>query len=229
MSKRHLKSIAAPKSWPVNRKENKYMIRPNPGSHKMEESMPIGMILKLLGQIKTTKEAKYLINQRKISVNGKPVKELKFSAGLFDVISFSDKFFRILYNRRGKLVFKEINKSEGNILLFRIKNKTKLAKKKIQLNFYNGTNLIVDKDNYKTNDVLIMEDMKVKEKINFEKGSSVYIIGGKHLGNIAKIEEIHEKPPLNNLAKVSINNKKIDLPKSYLFVVGKTNPIIAIK
>ncbi|MBI2106322.1 30S ribosomal protein S4e [Candidatus Woesearchaeota archaeon] len=229
MSKRHLKAIAAPKSWPIKRKEHVYIMRPNPGTHKFEESMPIALILKLLNQIKTTREAKYLINQRKISVNGKPVKELKFPAGLFDVVSFSDKFFRILYNKRGKLIFKEINKSEADNLLYRIRDKTKLKNNKLQLNFYNGANIIVDKDEYNTNDVLVISDMKIKEKVPFEKNSMVYIIKGKHLGNIAKIEEIHEKPPLNNLAKISIDKMKIDLPKDYLFVIGKSSPIITLK
>jgi len=229
MSKRHLKTIAAPKSWPIKRKEHVYIMKPNPGAHKIEESMPIAIILKLLNQIKTTREAKYLINQRKISVNGKPVKEMKFPAGLFDVVSFSDKFFRILYDKRGKLIFKEIGKSEADILLYRIKNKTKLKNNKLQLNFYNGANIIVDKDEYNTNDVLVISNMKVKEKIPFEKNFLVYVIKGKHLGSIAKIEEVHQAPPLNKLTKVSIDKMKVDLPKDYLFVVGKSSSIITLK
>jgi small subunit ribosomal protein S4e len=229
MTKRHLKTIAAPKSWPVERKQQVYITRPNPGAHKLDESMPMGLILKLLGQTKTTREAKHVLNQRKVLVNKKPVKDVKFPAGLLDIVEFADKYYRILYNKRGKLMLKEINKTESNIFLYKIKNKTKLKKDKLQLNFHNGFSMLVDKNDYKTNDVLIIEDKKVKDKIAFEKNASVYVTKGKHVGEIAKVEAVHEKPPLAKRVTVSIKDKKIDLPKDYVFVIGKTKPLVNLE
>ena len=231
MSKRHLKPIAAPKSWPIKRKEHAFIIRQNPGPHKLENSMPIGLVLKLLSQVKTTREAKQVVNQRKVLINKKPATDIKSQAGLLDVIEFSDKHYRIILNKRGKLIFREISKAESNNLLYKIIKKTKLKGNKMQLNFHNGFNLIVGKngkEEYKMNDVLLKEDNQIKDKINFEKGNTVYIIKGRNLGKTARIEEIYEKPPFNKYVTVSIGDKKINLPKDYIFLVGKTKPIITL-
>jgi small subunit ribosomal protein S4e len=229
MPKRHLKTIAAPKSWPLKRKETVYITRPHPGAHKLDQSLSINLILKLLGYAKTAKEAKHIINQRKVIVNNKPVKDIKFPAGLLDVVSLADKHYRIVYDKIGKLTFKEIKKAEASIFVYKIESKTKLKENKSQLNFHNGFNLLVDKDDYKTNDVLILEDKKVKDKIVFEKNSLVYITRGKHMGEVAKIDNFHDKPPLSGKVIVLLNDKKIMLPKSYTFVIGKTKPLISVE
>lgn len=228
MSKRHLKPIAAPKSWPIKRKESAFVIRPNPGPHKLENSMPIGLALKMLSQVKNTREAKQVINQRKVLINKKPAADIKSQAGLLDVIEFADKYYRIILNKRGKLVFREIGKGEANILLYKVIKKTKIKGNKIQLNFHNGFNILIGKDEYNINDVLLKENGQIKDRINFEKGNTVYIIKGKNLGKTAKIEDVYEKPPFNKYIKVSIGDRKINLPKDYAFLVGKAKPMITL-
>jgi len=228
MSKHHLKSIAAPKSWPIRRKENVYVIRPNPGPHKLENSMPIGLVLKLLSQVKNAREAKHVINQKKVLINKKPANNLKLQAGLFDIVELADNSYRILLNKKGKLVFKEISKSDANIFLFKIIKKTKLKGGKLQLNFHNGFNTLIEKDDGKADDVLIMENNRVKEKISFEKGNTVYIVKGKNIGKTAKIEKVHEEAPFNKQVTLKIDDKKINLPRSYVFLIGKEKPAITL-
>ncbi len=181
MPKRHLKSIAAPKSWPIKRKEQVYITRPHPGAHKLDESMSISLVLKLLKYTKTAKETRQVINQRDVLVNSKPIKSLKFPVGLFDVISFPNKeHYRLLYNSRGRFIITKISEAESKIVPCKVKNKTLLKGKILQLNFHNGANLIVKEDKYNTNDVLVLEKDKIKEHIPFEKGNLVYITKGKH-------------------------------------------------
>lgn len=232
MSKRHLKTIAAPKSWPIKRKEKTWITRSNPGPHKLSESLPLSLVLKLLKYTKTTKETKQVLNQSLILVNNKVVKDPKFPVGLFDVVSFKNKeYFRLFYTKRGKLILIKIPNGEETLLPYKIINKTLLKNKKIQLNFHNGFNLLVDKDNYKTNDVLLLENKnnKVKEHFKFEKGALVYITKGKHLSETAKVDTLYEKPPLNKHVLLDLNGKKMSLPKSYVFVIGKTKPLFTFK
>ncbi len=226
MSKRHLKSIAAPKSWPIKRKERVFVIRSNPGPHRLENSMPIGLVLKILSQVKNAREAKYVVNQKMVLVNKKPFRDVKSQAGLLDVIEFADKYYRIILNKKGKLFFNEISKPESNIILYKVVRKTKVDGNRLQLNFHNGFNLLAEKDDYQVNDVLIINEKQIKDRINFERGSVVYIIKGKNVGKIARIEEVHKKPPFNKYVTVSIADKKMNLPKDYVFLVGKTKPII---
>jgi small subunit ribosomal protein S4e len=230
MPKRHLKLLAVPKSWPVKRKEAVWITRPNPGAHKLTEALPISLVLRLLKATKIAKETQQVINQRAILVNNKPVRSSKFPVGLFDVISLKDKeFYRLIYNSRGRFTLVKVPKNEEKIFPHKILNKTRLKNKKIQLNFHNGFNLLVDEDKYKTNDVLTLQENKVKEHISFEKDSLVYIAKGKHLGEIAKVNTIHEKPPLNKHVLLELKDQKLDIPKSYVFVIGKTKPILTLK
>lgn len=229
MVKRHLKSLNAPKAWTIKRKENKWITRPNPGTHKLEESMPISLVLRLLKLTKTAKEAQQTINQRHVLVNKKPVRDKKFSVGLFDVIELSNAgIYRVLYDKRGKLILVKISKEESSKLPLKIVNKILVKGKLIQLNFNNGFNLLTKETKYNTNDVLIFEEGKVKDHIPFDKGSLVYILKGKHLGELAKIDAVHKEPPLNNQVSLEIKSKKINLPKNNVFAVGKTQPLITI-
>jgi len=230
MSKRHLKTMAAPKSWPIERKSNVWIVRPNPGAHSLDRSMPISLILKLLKYVDTTKEIKQIINRKKVLINGKPISDIKFPAGLFDVITFTDieDSYRILLNRVGKLTLKKISKDEVSIVPQKIVSKTLLKSGKLQLNFNNGYNLIIKEDKYNTNDVLIVEKNSVKQHIPFEKGSIVYITKGKKLGQVAKISNIYKEAELKKQVELEINKGKFSIPKSYVFVIGRDKPVISI-
>src|SRR3989344_2506025 len=103
--KRHLKRLTAPRTWQIKRKGIKFITRPLPGSHKLEASLPLIVILRdLLKIVKTTREANYLIKNKKVLVNGK-VMERRFGVGLMDILAIKeiDKRYRIILDRRGKL------------------------------------------------------------------------------------------------------------------------------
>ena len=42
----HLKRIAVPKSWPIKRKENKWIARPMPGPHSLNHSISLNITAK---------------------------------------------------------------------------------------------------------------------------------------------------------------------------------------
>ena len=44
--KNHLKRIAAPKSWLINRKSSTFIVRPNPGAHALDKGLPLGVIIR---------------------------------------------------------------------------------------------------------------------------------------------------------------------------------------
>src|SRR3989344_3534877 len=70
MSKKHLKRLAAPRTWPIQRKTNKWITKPNPSGHSIDKTMPINLILKeILKLTKTTQENKTLLNHKKLQLN----------------------------------------------------------------------------------------------------------------------------------------------------------------
>ena len=56
MVKSHLKRIAAPRTWDIDRKTTKFIARPKPGQHTLQLGMPLAVLLKeILKKMKTNK------------------------------------------------------------------------------------------------------------------------------------------------------------------------------
>ena len=232
MSK-HLKRLAAPRVLRLHRKERALTIRAAPGPHPLELAIPIGLVVRdYLSLCDTYKEARKIVSNGDILVDGVKRKNIKFPCGLMDVISIPKmrKNVRILFDRNGKLALVPISESDAEWKLCRIQNKTIVKGKKVQLNLHDGKNKLVEKDEYKTGDVLKIsfKENKIDEVYRFDKGTVSMIIGGTHIGEIASIEEIQvvasSKP---NLAKMK-GEKEFSTIAEHVFPIGKTKPAIAL-
>jgi small subunit ribosomal protein S4e len=232
MSK-HLKRLAAPRVLRLHRKERALTIRAAPGPHPLELAIPIGLVVRdYLSLCDTYKEARKIVSNGDILVDGIKRKNIKFPCGLMDVISIPKmrKNVRILFDRNGKLTLVPISESDAEWKLCRIQNKTIVKGKKVQLNLHDGKNKLVEKDEYKTGDVLKIsfKENKIDDVYRFDKGTVSMIIGGTHIGEIASIEEIQvvasSKP---NLAKMK-GEKEFSTIAEHVFPIGKTKPAIAL-
>ena len=232
MSK-HMKRLNAPRSLKIHRKEDIWTIKTSPGPHPVEDSIPLGLIVRdYLNLADTLDETKKVISNGEFEVDGVIRKNYKFPCGLMDVISIPKmkKDYRILYNTRGKLTLIPISTSEASWKLCRIENKTIIKGKKIQLHLHDGENLIVKKDEYKTGDVLKInfKDKKINELYKFEKGTISIIIGGSHIGEIANIEDIQTiSSPKPNLTKMK-GKTNFSTLQDFVFPIGKNKPIIEL-
>ena len=228
MVKKHLKRLNMPRSWRILRKNFKYIMRSNPGPHPIESSIPLGIFIRdIIEYAKNSKEAKFMLNKRTVLVDGIKRNDLKFPIGLFDTVEFSEanSYFRIVFDSKGRLEGLPIDKSESKIKVIKIKGKTKV-KGKSQINMSDGSNLLVDKDDYKVGDSLLLELPKknIKEHIKFEKGATIYLVGGKHKGQIGKIEDIKE----NKISYKIDSGEIIETLKGYGFVIGKDKPSMSL-
>lgn len=228
MVKRHLKRLAAPKTWDIERKVTKFITRPYPSGHKMSLSMAIQPILKeVLKVARSTRDAKYILYEKQAFINGRQTKEPKRAVGLMDVLSFPElkKQYRMLINKKGKLLMQEIDAKEAAIRPCRIEKKTMIKGKKLQLNLSDGTCLLAEKDIYKTRDTLVLNngDNKIMQHLPYAVGATVYITKGKHVGNAGKLEESKD-----NVVKVKLADKTIETNVHHLMVVGKDASIIAL-
>ena len=232
MSK-HLKRLAAPRVLRLHRKERTFTIRAAPGPHPLGLAIPLGLVVRdYLGLCDTYKEARKIVSNGDILVDGVKRKNIKFPCGLMDVISIPKmrKNVRILFDRNGKLTLVPISESDAEWKLCRIQNKTIVKGKKVQLNLHDGKNKLVEKDEYKTGDVLKIsfKENKIDEVYRFDKGTVSMIIGGTHIGEIASIDEIQvvasSKP---NLA-IMKGEKEFSTIADHVFPIGKTKPAIAL-
>jgi len=70
--KKHLKRLAAPKTWMLDKLGGAFTTRSSAGPHKLRESMPITLFLRnRLRYALSSKEVKYILKQRLIKIDGK--------------------------------------------------------------------------------------------------------------------------------------------------------------
>lgn len=221
MAKNHLKSIAAPKTWKIKRKKHIWITKPK-GSHKLEQCMSINTILKdFLKYAKTNREVKRIISKKGVFIDGVKIKKPDQSAGLMDIIAIPEikESYRIMLDGKGKI---DLVKVDEKTKLCKIINKTKIGKK-TQLNLFGGKNILVDKDDYKVGDTVILEfpENKIKGSVKLEKGSLCYLIGGNHIGEVGIINKIEGDKII-----VKTKDEEFETLKKFIYMVGKEKPLI---
>ncbi len=229
MPKNHLKAQNAPRTWPIKRKNVVFTTRPNPGAHSQDLSIPINVVLRdLLGKANTNKEAKKVLHDQEILVNGKRRKDYRYPVGIFDVLSIplEKEHYTILVNKQNKLFIHPLSEKESEFKLSKLVNKKIIGKDKIQLLTLDGRTIIVKKNAYKTGDTLVFSIPKqeIKEVLTFEKGATVILFKGSHVGKIAEVVEID-----GLTLKFKVENEEFETKKNYAFVIGKDKPIINVK
>ncbi len=230
MSK-HMKRLTAPTSWSIPRKKHVWVTKPAPGPHPVRESIPLLIVVRDLGgYCDTAREARRIIGQRKILVDGKPARDYKLPVGLFDVVSIPEtkENFRILLDRRGKFRLMHITPAEAKWKLVRIENKTTIKGGLTQLNLHDGRNFLMKKDARRTGDTLKIEipGQKILGVHEFKEGNIAYLIGGSHIGQLGTVQELEiTRSPKPNIVKFKDGFTTI---KDYVFIVGEDKPEISL-
>ncbi|MBI2580400.1 30S ribosomal protein S4e [Candidatus Woesearchaeota archaeon] len=224
MAKNHLKRISAPASWPVGRKEGKFIARPR-GSFSLEMGMPLITALKdVLGLVKTRKEGKLVLNTKSILVNGKRWKDEKFMIGLMDVVGISDlgRSYRVLLDRNGILRLVPMSESESPVKLCKVVGKRAVKKGRLQLSLHDGRSCI-GAASHSVGDTLVLGLPKndVAQHVRLEDGCHAYIVGGSNVGRSGVVEHVS-----GNMVTVRIGDEVADVAKRFVFVTGKAKPLI---
>ena len=229
MGKKIMKRLAAPKTWHVERKKTKVITKPLPGSHRIEMGIPLNILLKeILNYANTTREVKKLLNTNDVRVDGTIRKNPRFQVGIFDTLAFTniDEYYRMVINKKGYLELIKISKEESSIKPCRIIKKT-MVNGKLQLNLYDGKNIIVDKNNYKSGDTVMISlpDKKISRHLKLEAKSTILLLGGNHIGELGHVENIIG----NRIVYKSQKGDLIETSKDYAFVVGEQKPQIKVE
>ena len=237
-----LKRKPAPAFWPIHRKELPWVVKPSPGSHSLKKCLPLTMVLRdILCVAQTRKEAKLILDQGKVLLDGKICKQDDIPVGLMDVISIPDmdKYYRVMPSHKG-LVLNPISKEESKIKLFRIENKTTVHNG-IQIALHDGSNIlvkVVDPKNpqevtHETFDVIKVAypEKQVVQTLKTKEGNIAIITGGKNIGKQGKIVEIEKTEAKNrHQALVLIEDSKgtrYQTILDFVFSIGETEQIVA--
>lgn len=225
MVTRHLKRINAPKTWKIQRKGIKFTTKSNPGGVSKALSMPVANILKYeLKVANSIKEVKHLIFIGDVFINAKKINDYRAPVSFTDVLSLPkiNKYYRMIIDTNGILRFVEIPKEEAGLKITKIIGKT-FVKGKLQLNLLDGRNIFFDKQHYKVKDSLLLTipEQIVKEHLSFEKGASVLLYKGKHIGKIGKVVDAKK----GNII-IKTKDEEFETKTDYALVVGKEHPLL---
>jgi len=214
----HIVRKTIPNFWPIAKTGTKYMAV---ASHSINDAIPIIIIMRdILKYVKTMKEMKKIIHEKKVLVNGRIATETNYPVTLFDTLAIPSikKFYRAVLVGK-KMNFVEIKESEISTRICKIINKRVLPGKKIQINFDNGRN-IISSEKVKTGDFATIDlvNNKIKKIIALEKGAEIMIVKGKHMGKTGSVKEIVKQGD-EVIAKIKTKEGEISTNVTNLFAI----------
>ncbi|MBN3037472.1 MAG: 30S ribosomal protein S4e [Candidatus Diapherotrites archaeon] len=230
-----LKRLPAPKTMHVLRKEHKFTVKASSGPHAIRNSVPMATVLReLTGMADNLHEVKRILQDGKVLIDGKIVKDYAFPIGFMDVVSIPnvDKYYRAVYDRKGRLKLTEINRQNAGFKLCKIRNKTVIGGGRIQLNLHDGKNILMEKNKYNVGDVLKIEvpSLNVLDSYSLAKGSVAYVTGGKHAGETGRIEDLVPGTMARRpLAVIKSGEEQFETQKDYVFVLGTKEAAVKVQ
>jgi small subunit ribosomal protein S4e len=206
--------------------------------------LPLALILRdTLRLAETRKEAKTIVSQGKVFVDGNIRMKDDFPIGLMDIISIPDigKSFCVLPSYKG-LILKEISNEDAKFKLCRVEGKTVVRKGQVQLHLNDGSNILVkiadlknpQEDVYDTLDTVKMSlpERQILEHIKLKEEDFVIITGGKNIGNWGKAVEIEKaEGKKRRNALVTVQNEKgnrYQTTLNFVFALGEARPLISL-
>jgi small subunit ribosomal protein S4e len=138
------------------------------------------------------------------------------------------QFYRVLLDRKGKLRLVPIEEVDAAWKLARIENKTTLKGGRTQINLHDGRNILLEKDEYKTGDVLKIElpTQKVLSHYPMEKGAPAMVISGAHTGGMSAVEQ--RVPTRGSSEDLITFADGFSTVKSNVFVVGSERAEVTV-
>lgn len=233
----HIKRLTSPTGWRIAKKENTFVTKTVPGPHN-SHAMPIAVWLRdHMGLALNMKEVKKILKDRSVLVNGVVCTDPKMGVGVFDIIALPkvEKYYRILRNKKADYVSVLISEEDAKTRLSKIKDKTIVKNGKIQLNLRYGANIIVDSQDYKPKDSVVLtisgdDHLKIIDHFVYKEGNCAMIIGGSHSGKVGKITKIDIIPGsiANRVYLKDIKtDEDFDTVEDYVFMVGNSEPAVS--
>ncbi|MBI4441159.1 30S ribosomal protein S4e [Candidatus Woesearchaeota archaeon] len=222
-----IKRMAAPTSWQMKRKGITFVTKPMPGAHSYQLGTSLNFILRdVLSLARTAREAKYILNNKEILVNGTRRKDGKYLAGFMDTLSITPtkEHYRLIISQKGTLEALKIDAEDAKKTIAKIIGKSHVAGR-VQLNLSDGRNLFVEKDTYKVGDSLLVEmpKQKVLDHFKLEKGAIILLTDGTHIGKTGSVEDI-----VSDIIIFRVGQDIFRTKKSFAFVIGKGKSAVTV-
>jgi len=225
--KKHLKRLAAPKHWMLDKMSGVFAPKPASGPHKMRECIPLIILLRnRLKYALTKREVTFIAMQRLVKIDGKARTESCYPCGFMDVITIekTNETFRLLYDTKGRFTLQRITPAEAKYKLLKVRKQSVGSKGIPYISTHDGRTIRYPDPLIKVNDTVKfdLETGKITDFAKFELGNLVMVTGGKNVGRVGVIvtrerhpgsfDIIHIKDAIGQTFATRISN---------VFVIGK--------
>jgi len=190
--------------------------------------------------VNTRREVSKIISEGSIRVDGKPCRRDDFPVGLMDIIEVIslNKAFRVLPDRNGKLMLKQVSDDEKEFKLCKVLGKTTLKAGTTQLNLSGGRTLTLKTTeshpdtHFKTSDVVKIKipDNEILDLLKLDEGVLALVTNGKNVGrwgSVLKIDRSGNRLP-DLVTIVEKDGEQVLTIEDYTFTIGVDEPVISM-
>jgi len=225
--KKHLKRLAAPSSWMLDKLSGTYAPRPSPGPHRLRESLPLSIFLRnRLKYALSGREVTAITAQRLIKIDNKVRTDNTYPTGFQDVISIekSGEHFRILYDIKGRFVIHRITPEEAKYKLLKVKRVAIGHGGVPHIVTHDGRTIRYPDPLIRVNDTVKfdLETGKITEFVKFDTGNVVMITGGRSMGRAGVI--VHREKHIGDFDIVHVKDildRTFATRLTNIFVIGE--------
>lgn len=225
--KKHLKRLAAPKAWMLDKLGGAYAPRPSTGPHRLRECLPLVIFLRnRLKYALTGNEVLKIVKQRLIKVDGKVRTDPTYPAGFMDVVSIekTNELFRLIYDVKGRFTIHRITPEEAKYKLCKVRRVATGPKNVPYLVTHDGRTLRYPDPLIKVNDSVQLDisTSKIMDFIKFDSGNLCMITGGRNLGRVGTIVSRERHPGSFDIVHVRDTTGHTFATRLHnVFIIGK--------
>jgi len=233
--KKHLKRLNAPKHWMLDKMSGAFAPRPSTGPHKLRECLPLVLFLRnRLKYALTADEAKKIVKQRLIKVDGKVRTDPTYPAGFMDVVTIekTGENFRLIYDVKGRYSVHRITPEEAKYKLCKVKKSMVGAKAVPFIVTHDGRTIRYPDPSIKSNDT-VMYDIasgKITDYIKFDTGNLCMVTGGHNVGRVGTVTHRERHPGSFDIVHVKdAAGSNFATRMNNIFIIGKGNkPFVSL-
>ncbi len=228
-----MKRLAAPRSWDISRKSDRFVFKPLPGPHPISAGYPLGVVVRdLAAMASLSKELKLMLKAGRVKVDGKLRTTPRFPVGLFNVVSvpLEGADFRLVPSPKG-LALAKVSAEEARTKLCSINTKTKVKGGHIQYGLHDGRSVVDDGLNLSPGDAVLIEvpSQKVLGQARLAKGTLGLVLTGDRAGQLGKIADVKKGTiSREKMVKISLPSGEAEIPSRLVFPVGTDAPMITV-
>jgi small subunit ribosomal protein S4e len=197
--KKHLKRLAAPKHWMLDKMGGVFAPRPSSGPHKLRECLPLIILLRnRLKYALTKREVKMILMQKLVKVDGKVRTDVKFPAGFMDVVSIdkTNETFRLLFDTKGRFILQRLQPAEAKYKLCKVRKVGTGQNNVPFVSTFDGRTFRYPDPLIKVNDSIKVdiESSKILDYVKFDVGNLVMVTGGYNQGRVGVVVKREKHP-----------------------------------